>query len=206
VLPGTRATVADLDWLHRTGIAAALIRRAEDGRPVLGICGGYQMLAHDIEDGVESGARRIAGLGLMPVDVTFRERKTVASPTGEAYGELVTTAYEIHHGITVPRSGASAESFLDGYRSGAVWGTTWHGAWESDGFRRAFLRAVATCSGRAFEPAEGSDAIVMAEVRDSRLDALAELVADHLDTLAVESLITFGAPPGLPFLPPGAPE
>ena len=87
-----------------------------------------------------------------------------------------------------------------------MWGTTWHGAWESDGFRRAFLRAVATCSGRAFEPAEGSDAVVVADIRDTRLDALAELVTDHLDVLAVESLITFGAPPGLPFLPPGVPE
>jgi adenosylcobyric acid synthase len=205
VLPGSRATVADLGWLRETGIAEALARRAGTGRPVLGICGGYQMLAHDVEDGVESRAGRVAGLGLLPVDVRFHARKTVGRPVGEAYGEKVTTAYEIHHGIASLRPGASAEPFLDGYRHGAVWGTTWHGAWESDGFRRAFLRAVADGAGRAFVPADGPDAVELAAVRAARLDALGDLVADHLDTVALESLITSGAPQGLPFVPPGAP-
>ncbi|MBL8930186.1 MAG: cobyric acid synthase [Kineosporiaceae bacterium] len=205
VLPGTRATVDDLTWLHSTGIAQALAQRAAAGRPILGICGGYQLLAHDLEDRVESRAGRVTGLGLLPVDVTFGEQKTVARPAGQAYGESVTTAYEIHHGITTPRTGSGAEPFLDGVRHGAVWGTTWHGAWESDGFRRAFLRDVAAHAGRDFVPADGPDAVVYDAVRRARLDLLADLVAEHLDTAAVESLITTGAPAGLPFLPPGAP-
>lgn len=202
VLPGSRATVADLGWLRDGGIAAALTARAAAGRPVLGICGGYQMLAETLEDDVESRAGSVAGLGLLPVTVRFHERKTVGRPLGSALGEPVTTAYEIHHGIAVLRPGAAAEPFLDGFRSGAVWGTTWHGAWESDGFRRAFLREVAAAAGRDFVPAPDVD---LAAVRAARLDALGDLVADHLDTSALESLITSGAPQGLPFIPPGAP-
>ncbi len=63
VLPGTRATVDDLDWLRRTGLAQALVERAARGRPVLGICGGYQMLGGTISDGIESGADRATSSG-----------------------------------------------------------------------------------------------------------------------------------------------
>lgn len=203
VLPGSRATVADLEWLRTCGIAAALAARADAARPVLGVCGGYQMLAETVEDDVESGSGAVAGLGLLPVTVRFHERKTVGRPVGEALGEKVTTAYEIHHGIASLRAGACAEPFLDGYRCGAVWGTTWHGAWESDGFRRAFLREVADAAGREFVPAPD---VELAAVRAARLDALGDLVADNLDTIALESLITSGAPHGLPFVPPGAPS
>jgi adenosylcobyric acid synthase len=206
VLPGSRATVADLEWLRRSGIASAVQDRAEAGRPVLGICGGYQMLARTVEDGVESRAGVVAGLGLLPVEVEFRERKTAGRPVGEAYGEKITTAYEIHHGHATLTPGAWAEPFPGGFRSGAVWGTTWHGAWESDGFRRAFLREVAERAGRDFVPAEGVDAVDVAAVRAARLDTLGDLAADHLDTAALTSLITSGAPQGLPFVPPGAPE
>jgi adenosylcobyric acid synthase len=203
VIPGTRATAHDLDWLHRNGIAEALRSRARAGRPVLGICGGYPMLAERIEDDVESGAGTLTGLGLLPVDVRFEHAKTVGRPTGQAYGEPVTTAYEIHHGLATLRSAAAdATPFLDGYRVGAVWGTTWHGAWESDGFRRAFLREVAATAGRDFVPA---DAVDVAALRAARLDVLGDLVADHLDTVALERLISGGPTHGLPFVPPGAP-
>ena len=205
VVPGSRATVADLAWLRGTGIAAALSARAVAGRPVLGICGGYQMLAERLEDDVESSAGEVAGLGLLPVDVRFHPEKVIGRPVGAGFGQPVTTAYEIHHGIATLRPGARAEPFLDGFRRGAVWGTTWHGAWESDGFRRAFLRLVADVAGRRFVVADGPDAVDVAVVRAARLDALGDLVADHLDPVALESLITSGPPAGLPFLPPGAP-
>ena len=207
VLPGTRATVADLEWLRQNGIAAAVQERAAAGRPVLGICGGYQLLGRTIEDRVESRAGTVAGLGLLPVDVTFRPAKTVGRVSGECYGEPVTTAYEIHHGEVRLAAGAgaaavSAEPFLDGYRVGAVRGTTWHGAWESDGFRRAFLRRVAAEAGRDFEPAPG---IRFAAVREAHLDLLGDLVADHLDLPGLRALIEHGPPAGLPFVPPGGP-
>ncbi|HET9654410.1 MAG TPA: cobyric acid synthase [Kineosporiaceae bacterium] len=200
VLPGSRATVADLDWMHRQGLAAALASRAVSGRPVLGICGGFQMLARTIADDVESGAGTVAGLGLLPGEVRFAAEKTVRRVSGSAYGQPVTTAYEIHHGVFEPDPGT--QPFLDGCRSGAVWGTTWHGALDSDGFRRAFLAEVAAAAGRDFTPAPDTD---VAAQRAARLDAVADLVAAHLDTAALTRLIRHGAPSGLPFVPPGAP-
>jgi adenosylcobyric acid synthase len=242
VLPGSRATVSDLAWLHERGLAAALVQRGRTGRPVLGVCGGYQMLARSIQDGVESGAREVAGLGLLPAVVRFAQDKIVQRVSATAAGLPVTTAYEIHHGRVdvdtrdgqpgpapgdgpglgsdggpgpgfggnpgrgqelAPGSVPRVEPFLDGCRSGAVWGTTWHGALDSDGFRRAFLAEVAAAAGRDFAPAPDTD---VAALRSARLDVLADLVADHLDGDALYRLVTDGPTPGLPFVPPGAPE
>jgi adenosylcobyric acid synthase len=200
VLPGTRATVADLTWLHRQGLADAVSQRAQRGRPVLGVCGGFQMLARTITDQVESAIGTVDGLGLLPVDVDFAADKTLGRPTGEHYGQPVTTAYEIHHGIA--RIDEGARRFLDGVRVDAVWGTHWHGALDSDGFRREFLREVAAAAGRQFVPAKETD---VAMLRSRRLDRLGNMIARHLDTDALLDLIESGPPRGLPFIPPGAP-
>jgi adenosylcobyric acid synthase len=193
ILPGTRATVADLGWLRGTGLAGAIEQRAAAGRPVLGICGGFQMLARSITDDVESGQGRVEGLGLLPADVEFGAEKVLARRSGTALDERV-DGYLIHHGRVHVADG---EPFLDGCRVGAVAGTTWHGIFEADGFRRAFLRDLATRTGRSFVAA---DNISFAAVRDDRLELLADLVAEHLDTEALVTLAEHGPPEGLPTL------
>jgi adenosylcobyric acid synthase len=198
VLPGTRATVRALEWLRERGLADAVGRRAAEGRPVLGVCGGFQLLGERIDDEVESQAGTVPGLGLLPVRVRFAREKTLARPAGEEYGEPV-AGYEIHHGVAELLGG---EPFLDGCRVGAVWGTHWHGSLESDGFRRAFLRQVAEAAGRRFAPAPDTR---FAALREEQLDRLADLVEEHADTKALLRLIEEGPPPGLPFVPPGAP-
>ena len=198
VLPGSRATVSDLAWLRDRGLAAAVTERARAGRPVLGICGGYQMLARQIEDEVESRRGVVDGLGLLPVRVRFGAEKILGRPRGSALGAPV-AGYEIHHGvaeITDP-AGYGTETFLDGCRRGPVWGTSWHGALENDEFRRAFLAEVAVLAGRDFTPAPGTS---FAAVREARLDLLADLVTAHLDTAALSRLIQDGPVPGLPAL------
>ena len=198
VLPGSRATVSDLAWLRDRGLAAAVTERARAGRPVLGICGGYQMLARQIEDEVESRRGVVDGLGLLPVRVRFGAEKILGRPRGSALGAPV-AGYEIHHGvaeITDP-AGYGTETFLDGCRRGPVWGTSWHGALENDEFRRAFLAEVAVLAGRDFTPAPGTS---FAAVREARLDVLGDLVAGHLDTAALTRLIEDGPAPGLPAL------
>ncbi|SDO88822.1 adenosylcobyric acid synthase (glutamine-hydrolysing) [Klenkia soli] len=197
VLPGTRSTVSDLAWVRERGLDLALARRAAEGRPVLGICGGHQMLARSITDDVESRSGTVPGLWLLPTDVVFARDKTLARPTGSWRGHPV-SAYEIHHGVVTPDGG---EPFLDGVRVGAVSGTTWHGALENDGFRRAFLADVAATTGRRFTAAPDTD---FAAVREARLDALGDLVEQHADTDALWRLVEHGAPAGLPMLPPGA--
>jgi adenosylcobyric acid synthase len=201
VLPGTRGTVRALRWMRERGLDSAVARRAAAGRPVLGVCGGFQILSERIEDEVESRAGTVDGLGLLPVRVRFAPAKTLARPSGTALGEPV-AGYEIHHGVAEVRHADADEPFLDGVRAGAVWGTHWHGSLESDAFRRAFLRRVAEQAGRAFAPAPDT---VFGALREEQLDRAADLVERHLDTGALLRLLEAGPPPGLPFVPPGAP-
>ena len=201
ILPGTRATVADLGWLRERGLATAVADRARAGRPVLGICGGYQMLGAEIDDPVESRAGRVAGLGLLPAQVVFGPDKVLGQVHGTGYGGAV-TGYAIHHGVV--RVTGQAAPFPGGCRSGAVFGTAWHGTLECDDFRRAFLAEVAALAGRDFTPQPDTS---FAAIRQARLDTLADLVADHLDMAAVDRLIEHGAPPSLPVIAPaGAPS
>jgi adenosylcobyric acid synthase len=104
--------------------------------------------------------------------------------------------YVIHHGRVRVEDG---QRFLDGCEAGAVRGTTWHGLFDSDGFRRAFLRDLAARTGRAFV---GAADVSFAAVREQRLDRLADLVDEHLDTAALVRLIEGGPPPALPVLRP----
>jgi adenosylcobyric acid synthase len=192
VLPGSRATAADLAWLRSTGLADAVAGRVAAGRPVLGICGGYQLLGETISDplGVEGGGDH-QGLGLLPVATEFAAEKVLARPAP--------TAYEIHHGV-VTVTGETGE-FPGGCRSGVVWGTIWHGLLDDDAARQAFLTEVSGLAGKAAP--DGS--VSFAALRESRLDRLADAIDEHLDTAALLALIEGGAPVGTPFIPPGAP-
>jgi adenosylcobyric acid synthase len=198
ILPGSRATVADLAWLRERGLAGAISDRAARGGPVLGICGGYQMLAAEIHDDVESGAGLVPGLGLLPATAAFGPAKVLRLRQETCDGEQV-TGYEIHHGVVTADGG---EPFPGGCAAGAVLGTTWHGLFESDGFRRALLRKVAAAAGRSFDPGH----VTFAQIRERKLDTLAGLVATYMDTAALLDLIDHGAPAGLPFIPPGTPD
>jgi adenosylcobyric acid synthase len=204
VLPGTRTTVADLAWLRSRGLDVALARRAAAGLPLLGICGGYQMLGGTIIDDVESSAGVASGLGLLPVSTVFAESKVLGRPSGVALdgGDQV-AAYEIHHGRISVAAGvplfALADGATEGCRQGAVWGTVWHGVLENDAFRRRLLSVVASVVGKRWLPGD----VAFADVREARLDALGDLVADHVDRDAILRLVEQGAPAGLPFVPPG---
>ncbi|GAA1435581.1 cobyric acid synthase [Microlunatus lacustris] len=176
VLPGSRATVSDLGWLRATGLATVLAERAARDRPVLGICGGYQMLARRLDDPVESGAGVVDGLGLLPTRVAFAADKVLDRPVGAWRGHRV-EGYEIHHGLA--RLDEGAEPFLDGARSGAVWGTMWHGTLENDGFRRAWLAEVAGRAGSAWTAEPG--AAGYADRREAMVETLADAIDAHVD-------------------------
>lgn len=209
VLPGSKSTVADLAWLRETGLADAVVAHAAAGRPLLGICGGFQMLARGIQDEVESRRGSVAGLGLLPIEITFDRRKVVRQSVGTAGGGVPVRGYEIHHGYVssadpdLPSLLTCADGSGEGAFLGAVAGTHWHGAFESDGFRRRFLTEVARLAGRqGFRVAPDN---AFAAVRERSLDLLGDLVEEHLDTAALWRLIESGQPAGLPFLPPGPP-
>ncbi len=201
VLPGSKSTVADLEWLRQTGLAAAVAAHAGAGRPVLGLCGGYQMLARRIIDHVESGVGEVAGLGLLDLEVVFDQRKHLRRAAGMALGEPV-TGYEIHHGRVVHRGAPPLVVEADeGSDGGHVLGTHWHGLLENDAFRRALLHRVACLAGRpGFRPAPDTS---FATLRNAQLDLLGDLVSAHLNTDMLLELIDHGPPPDLPFVPPG---
>ncbi|TCO46536.1 adenosylcobyric acid synthase (glutamine-hydrolysing) [Actinocrispum wychmicini] len=206
VLPGSKATVEDLKWLRDNGLAQAIQEHARRG-PVVGICGGYQMLGRKITDTVESGAGTVDGLGLLDIDIEFTVDKTLDRPDGTVFGAPA-TGYEIHHGTVTRRSSTLVPlvTLPDGTPEGAltntIAGTHWHGLLENDAPRRELLRWAAAVAGRNFVPAMDTQ---FAVVREAQLDLLADLVADNLDTDALQALLATGAPGGLPVLPPGAP-
>ena len=185
IVPGSKATVADLAWLRERGIDAAIAEHAEAGRSVLGICGGYQMLCRTIDDDVESGAGRVPGLGLLDLDIEFVDVKTLL------LHEDPLTGYEIHHGQVVRDD--EVDWLGVGHRRGAVAGTHWHGLLDNNDIRRTWLREAAAAAGRdGFVVAPDTD---VPGRRDAQLDVMADLLAEHCDVDAVLGLLDAGAPP-----------
>ncbi|WP_407687412.1 cobyric acid synthase [Mycobacterium sp. HUMS_1102779] len=187
VLPGSKATVADLAWLRDRGLAGAIVGHARAGKPVLGICGGFQMLCRRIVDPVESRAGEIAGLGLLDADIAFAEAKVLRR------WQRPLTGYEIHHGRLsrcAERSWFEVESESQGIERAAIFGTHWHGLLDNDEFRRAWLSRVADAAGRrGFVVGD----VEVAARRDAQLDVVAEMLESHLDLDAVLGLLD--APP-----------
>jgi adenosylcobyric acid synthase len=192
VLPGSKATMSDLEWLRSTGLAdnvADLAHRSAT-TTILGICGGYQMLGRTVEDlsSVESAApSEVKGLDLLPVRTEFDAVKVTRRVRASALGQAV-DGYEIHHGRTAPvapwvQTAVGPEGSAS--RDGAVLGTSLHGLFDSDGFRAAFLASVASRAGQAWLPSGRS----FAAARDGQADALADALEAHLDIGAIEKLI-----------------
>lgn len=191
VLPGTRATLDDLAWLRERGLDTVVAERHRAGRPTLGVCGGYQMLARTITDGVESTTASAAGLGVLPVDVTFGAKVTARAT--HAWRGLAVPGYEIHHGhATLARHATpagDAEPFLDGCRLGATFGTMLHGAFEDQPFADAFLTEVAALTGATWTPTPGP---THAAAREAMLDAVADALEAHVDVDALVALADAG--------------
>jgi adenosylcobyric acid synthase len=208
ILPGTKTTMADLAWLRASGLAEGLVGLAGVGVPLLGICGGYQMLGRRIFDpeGSESSTPMVDGLGLLPVDTTFATEKRTVRVRGkllkssELFGaawrdELV--AYEIHMGTTVDHGGSqpfvaieqrSGDDVmeLDGSVShdGLLTGTYLHGLFENDAVRHALI------DGLLARRADGSGGSALPEIatrrslaadREYQLDRLAATVRASLN-------------------------
>jgi adenosylcobyric acid synthase len=191
ILPGTKSTVEDLRWLRETGLAEAIpavAARAASRATLLGICGGYQMMGEKIDDAYEVSPPDVAaGLGLLPVDTEFESGKVTRVTSAVALGADF-TGYEIHHGRTsshnpwIDVAGDPEGSMSD---DGTVLGTSFHGLFESDGFRAAFLRMVASRAGKPWEPS----GVSFAKVRSERFDLLADAIEEHLDVDAILALI-----------------
>ena len=136
VVPGSKATVADLAWLRERGLADGVTAHARPGKPVLGICGGFQMLCRRIDDPVESGAGRVEGLGLLDADIVFAPDKTLR------HWDAPLRGYEIHHGQLAPQPATTGSGRVrpHGVADGPVYGTHWHGLLDNDDLPAALAR------------------------------------------------------------------
>ena len=192
ILPGSKATLADLDFLRREGWDLDILAHRRHGGRILGLCGGYQMLGRTIADplGIEGRAATVPGLGLLDVDTMLGIQKRLQSVTGiELATGLPVTGYEMHLGTTTGPGLERPLLQLAGRNDGAVSadglvaGCYLHRLFASDPFRASFLTRLGAVSGDfAYEH--------QVEVT---LNALADHLERHLD---LSALLAAARPPG----------
>lgn len=183
LLPGTKSTIADLQWLRQSGLEAAILKESARGTLIFGVCGGYQMLGQSVCDpeGVEAaGVTQIRGLGLLPVETVFHGEKVQAQTKGVFAGiqgmlsglnGLSYTGYEIH-------MGRSEETLPVLIGSGNVFGTYVHGIFDAPGITDAILSAI--CRMRSIDPA-ALGSFDLRDYKERQYNLLADTVRAGLD-------------------------
>ncbi|MBI2481898.1 MAG: cobyric acid synthase CobQ, partial [Planctomycetia bacterium] len=203
VLPGTKNTLGDLNWLRTTGLADRIVSLAGQGAAVVGICGGYQMLGRQLlnPDRLESDWHSADGLRLLDVETTFLVEKQTYQVQAEVIDDTIApgtlrqrlSGYEIHMGETISdsawlkrvRMGSNANNIaFDGARSedGRVWGCYLHGLFHNDQFRCAWLSSLGVKT-RVVDAANANDAIQLS------LNRLADALESHMDMNRLEQII-----------------
>lgn len=201
ILPGTKATVADLLYLKESGLASKIHSHAYFGGRVLGICGGYQMMGRTILDpqNLESSRTEVEGLNLLDVTTEFCAEKTLKQAREtlkvQLFGYAVegeVEAYEIHMGQTILRR--SYEPFGPGGaidRNGLFAGTYYHGLFDGAAFRSSFLKALAQTAGKSL-PEEQME-IDRSQFKEIQYTRLKKLIETHLDLTPLRECL--GIPP-----------
>lgn len=202
ILPGSKNTIGDLKWLRESGLEAAIMRFAKTG-PVLGICGGYQMLGRAIHDPdtVEEGGD-VRGMGLLPAETVLRRAKTRTQVTGAIDSDVgglfrclagrPIRGYEIHMGETrqepgnaFSHIGAGQQAKPDGAWRGNVCGTYVHGIFDEGDIASRLADMLASRKGVTLtNPAESYQAF-----RESQYDRLADMIRANMDMKAVYAML-----------------
>lgn len=176
ILPGTKSTLADLRWLHQTDLAAAILRAHRDGKTILGICGGYQMMGMEVLDPqhVEGDVERMPGLGLLPMTTTMNAEKTTRQVEFTFQGTTC-KGYEIHQGQST-----LTETVV--LRGNCI-GTYVHGILDNQPFVDFLLHPFADRLG------EGCVSLDYATYKEQQYDLLADHVRRHLDMEQVYAIL-----------------
>ena len=199
IIPGTKSTVADYEWVQRQGLVDCIHAHAKHGGWMIGICGGYQMMGREVKDeaGIESGGA-VSGLNLLPVVTTFESRKQLTQVEAvclipELSGARV-RGYEIHQGRT-RADGDTVEAFKitrlfdhqvnqsDGAGTLKLFGTYLHGLFDHSDFRGAYLNCLRQHKGLAPLPPHAYD------TRAKNFDQLADWLQDYLDMRQVRKIV-----------------
>ena len=200
ILPGTKNTVNDLLWLRQCGLETAVQKLARRGTPVLGVCGGYQMLGGMLDDsaGTESGRpQTLRGLELLPTRTVFTLEKRRAQVTATAaapFAGAALTGYEIHTGRTTVEGApfcTLADGTPDGCVQGSVFGTYLHGLFDSGELTEKL--AALLCRRKGLAP-ETAAPLTMQAYREQQFDLLADGVRRALDMPAIYAAMGLAAP------------
>ena len=174
ILPGTKATLDDLMELRRNGCAQAILRAHREGKMVVGICGGYQMMGQTVEDpdGIEGSIMSLPGLGLLPIHTTMTPEKTTRQVTFMFEGQAC-QGYEIHQGIS-----DTAEAIL---QTDHCIGTYIHGFLDNIPVIEHLLKdkAVSIHSEQS-----------LADFKDEQYNKLADHVRKHVDIDKIYKILT----------------
>lgn len=203
ILPGSKNTVDDLVWLKKSGFAQSIQQLAQKGIPVVGICGGYQMLGKRVQDDykIESSLAGAEGLDLLPIETHLDPRKTVSRSEVRIVGrsgffnaihDQELHGYEIHLGRSITeqplfeiiqQEGQVVNTF-DGASSenGRIWGCHIHGLFENDDFRNAWLESMGV------KPNHSS----FHDTRQAAYDQLADILENELDMNILDRIIAEG--------------
>jgi len=187
ILPGTKHTINDLQYLKEMGFPGALVKHVGLGRELVGVCGGFQMLGETIADphGVEGGGQETA-LQFLPMETELESAKQTRQIQAQALflNHHLAVGYEIHMGVTRLKSGISCFRMQDqkgeredGCRSpdGLVWGTYIHGVFDAPTFRRAWVNRVRIRKGLSVLGVEVSEQV------NQRLSSTIDRWADHVE-------------------------
>lgn len=183
ILPGSKASLADLEWLRQSGWARALETYRKQGGQVLGICGGFQMLGQDLSDpeGNEGPpGSQAQGLGWIPMDTQFTGSKQLVRTQGQGPDQTPFEGYEIHQGQS--RFSAPQKPWLqldqgaEGWSEPGLWGTYQHGLFDSAPFLAAFLKQAVGLDWAPETQADPFDRLAAAFEPHLDLDALAALL------------------------------
>ena len=209
-IPGTKNTMEDLQWMRESGMEAAVLKQAAEGKVIFGICGGYQMLGETLSDpeGVEAGGS-MKGMGLLPMDTVFASEKTRTRVSGvfqNVSGDLqelsgtVLESYEIHMGVSTLREGsrtltmiqdhaATTEQKNDGAYCKNVYGTYVHGVFDKEEVAKAVVAALGRKKGINTDEITGVD---FQEFKETQYDILADALREHLDMKKIYQILEEG--------------
>lgn len=200
-VPGSKNTLEDLRWLRQSGLEACIKKHTASGKPVWGICGGYQMLGQNISDpcGAEGGGA-LRGMELLPIDTVFKPQKHCAQTSGRfaplqgvfaPLSNLPFHGYEIHMGSTQRAGNAPPLAILqngspDGAQLGTVYGTYVHGIFDDSAVVNALLQALLQAKGYSGNMPTVVD---LHRHRESQFDQLAQAMRQHVDIQQVYQIM-----------------
>lgn len=209
IIPGTKNTMKDLKWMRESGLEAAVLHLAAEGKVIFGVCGGYQMMGESLSDpdGVEEGGF-IKGMGLLPMDTEFKDSKTrtrVSGKIDEIEGILSELSgvelegYEIHMGISTLKGDAKSMTIIedmvsntsknDGAYYKNIYGTYVHGVFDKEDVANGVVKALAKEKGVELIQLATMD---FKEYKEKQYDILADTLRQNLDMKKIYEILEAG--------------